>query len=189
MYQKNNSKILTIPNILSIFRILLIPVYVILYQNAQHTKDCLFAGGILVVSCLTDLADGYIARKCDMVSTLGIILDPIADKLTQITLVALLSKRYRILSSLLVLLLLKEGIQLVAGIYSLRKRKMLSGALPEGKAATAVLFTSLSVLVFFPNLSENALNILAAVNAGLLTISLVRYLLEYITGGAMIQDF
>ena len=84
MYTKDWKKqIFSIPNLLSFFRILLIPVYIAIYLNAEKTTDYYIAGCILAISCLTDLVDGWIARRFNMVTTLGKVLDPLADKLTQ----------------------------------------------------------------------------------------------------------
>lgn len=74
-----SKRIFTIPNILSMIRILLIPVFIALYMNGYGLQ----AGIILVVSGLTDTADGYIARHYDQITNIGKVLDPIADKLTQ----------------------------------------------------------------------------------------------------------
>ena len=87
MEQRRNStskyekKIVTIPNILSFFRICLLPVIVWLYGVENNY---VWAGYILILSGVTDMADGYIARHFHMISNLGKILDPIADKLTQV---------------------------------------------------------------------------------------------------------
>ena len=79
--------LLTIPNFLSLFRLLLIPLYMTIYLNAQNMTDHLIAGGILTVSCLTDAFDGQIARRFNMISTVGKVLDPLADKATQFALI------------------------------------------------------------------------------------------------------
>ena len=89
MQMKNLKKeIFTIPNLLSLFRLVLIPVYVVIYLNARAPEDYFLAGGILAVSCLTDLVDGKIARHFNMISTVGKVLDPVADKSTQFTLLS-----------------------------------------------------------------------------------------------------
>ena len=84
-------EIFTIPNILSLFRLALIPLYVSIYLNAKQEADYYLAAAILAVSCLTDLIDGQIARRFDMISTVGKVLDPFADKVTQFTLVVCLA--------------------------------------------------------------------------------------------------
>ncbi len=73
-------ELFTIPNALSLFRLVLIPIYIIIYLNARQPADYYVAGAILAVSCLTDLVDGKIARHFNMISNVGKILDPLADK-------------------------------------------------------------------------------------------------------------
>ena len=177
----------TIPNMLSLFRLLLIPVYIVIYLNAQSAVDYYIAGGILAVSCLTDMIDGQIARHFNMVSTIGKILDPFADKVTQFSLIVCLTIEYPILLPLVVLFFIKEVFQLVAGLLTLRKGQMLTGALITGKISTAVLFVSLIVLVMFPNIGTTAVNIIMVVDGILLLISFLHYAFTYFTHGKMIQ--
>ena len=79
-------EVFTIPNLMSLGRLVMIPIYLSIYLQADSAMQYYAAGGILALSCLTDAFDGKIARKYNMVSTLGKILDPLADKLTQFTL-------------------------------------------------------------------------------------------------------
>ena len=79
-------EIFTIPNLLSFFRLILIPVYMTIYLHASKPSDYILAGSILAISCLTDMFDGKIARKFNMITTFGKFLDPLADKLTQFSL-------------------------------------------------------------------------------------------------------
>ena len=178
----------TIPNMLSLFRLLLIPVYVVIYLNAHDEIDYYIAGGILAVSCLTDMIDGKIARHFNMISTVGKILDPLADKITQFTLIVCLAVTYPILIPLMVLFFIKEVFQLVAGFLTLRKGKMLTGALISGKVSTAVLFVSLIVLVMFPQIPDEAVNVIMVLDTLLLIIAFLHYAITYFTHGAMIQE-
>lgn len=92
MFMKDWKKeVFTIPNLLSLIRLILIPIYVVIYLNASQLREYFLAAAILAVSCLTDMIDGKIARHFNMISTLGKILDPIADKATQFTLTLCLS--------------------------------------------------------------------------------------------------
>lgn len=177
----------TIPNMLSLFRLLLIPVYIVIYLNAENDIDYYIAGGILAVSCLTDMIDGQIARHFNMISTIGKILDPLADKVTQFSLIVCLAIEYPILIPLMVLFFIKEVFQLIAGLFTLRKGQMLTGALITGKVCTAVLFVSLIVLVMFPQMDPVAVNIIMVVDSVLLLISFVHYAITYFTHGKMIQ--
>ena len=181
MYFKDWKRdILTIPNLLSIFRISLIPVYIRLYLNAREPAQYYTAGAVLAVSCLTDAMDGKIARHYNMISTLGIILDPAADKITQFALTLCLSLRYPVLNPVLVLFILKELIQLTLGAVNLSRGKMLPGALITGKICTTVLFVSLTGLVLFPNISNTVVRFIAVADASFLLISFISYLSAYL---------
>lgn len=70
----------SIPNLMGYFRILLIPIYLIVYIRADSVRDYQIAAGIMVLSFLSDFLDGKIARRFNMVTEFGKILDPIADK-------------------------------------------------------------------------------------------------------------
>lgn len=180
MFMKNWKKeIVTIPNLLSLFRLVLIPVYVAIYLNAQDLSDYYLAAGILAVSCLTDMIDGKIARHFNMISSIGKILDPLADKATQFTLIICLTMKYRVLRYLVILFVLKEGFQLIAGGISLRKGKMLKGALISGKICTTILFLSLIIMVMLPDLSINIVNIIAILDAVFMLAAFVDYVVAY----------
>ena len=139
-------ELLTIPNLLSLFRLFLIPVYVAIYLNATQPHDYFLAAAILAVSCLTDLVDGKIARHFNMISTVGKDLDPFADKATQFTLIMCLAMKHHIIRYLVGLFFVKELFQLIAGLMTIRKGKMLRGALITGKICTTILFVSLILL-------------------------------------------
>lgn len=172
-------EIWTIPNVLSLFRLILIPVYIVIYLNAREDSDYYIAAGILAVSCLTDLIDGKIARHFNMISTLGKILDPLADKATQFALIVCLALKYPILQFLVGLFVVKESFQLIAGGINLRKGKMLKGALMSGKICTTILFVSLILMVMIPNLPDLAITIITIVDIVFMLISFGDYLITY----------
>ena len=180
--------IFSIPNLLSLFRLLLIPVYATLYLNATQRYQYLLAGVILAVSCLTDMIDGKIARKYNMITTLGKILDPLADKLTQLALTICLSLKYPVLYPVLGLFVMKELFQLVLGVVFLRKGKMLPGALMAGKVCTTILFVSLIALVLMPNIPPVAVKAIAVIDALFLIISFVSYAMAYFGKNVKVQD-
>ena len=180
MIIKNWKKeILTIPNLLSLFRLILIPVYVVIYINAKHTVDYFIAAMILAVSCLTDLIDGKIARSFNMISTLGKILDPLADKATQLTLIICLALKHPVLWYVVSLFVVKESFQLIAGGINFKKGRMLKGALISGKICTTILFLSLILMVLIPELSAKAIKIIALVDIVFMLISFGNYLFTY----------
>lgn len=180
MFIKNwRKEILTIPNLLSLFRLILIPVYVYIYLNAKDSADYHLAAGILAVSCLTDMIDGKIARHFNMISSLGKILDPLADKATQFTLIICLTVRYPVLWYLVGLFLAKELFQLIAGFISIHKRKILKGALISGKVCTTILFVSLIIMVMMPNLTLSAVQVITIVDCIFVLIAFIEYAITY----------
>lgn len=181
-------EIFTIPNLLSLFRLALIPVYMAVYLEASEPEQYYTAGGILAVSCLTDAIDGKIARQYNMISTLGKILDPLADKITQFTLTLCLSLKYPHLRPVLCLFVIKELFQLAAGIFHLRRGKMLPGALLAGKICTTVLFVSLTALVLFPAMPERIVDGIAVLDTAFLIISFVSYILAYFGKNTKVED-
>lgn len=172
-------ELFTIPNLLSLFRLILIPVYVVIYLNAKESADYFLAAAILAVSCLTDLIDGKIARHFNMISTVGKILDPLADKATQFTLIICLTMKYPVLWYLVALFVVKEGFQLIAGSLRLRKGKMLKGALLSGKICTTLLFVSLIVMVLLPELHATTVNIIVFTDTIVMLFAFGDYILAY----------
>lgn len=134
---KYQNKIITIPNMLSLLRIFLIPLIIWLYCDR---KDYVMTCAVLTFSGITDIVDGIIARKCNMISDFGKVFDPIADKLTQLTVLACLVIRYKFMLLPIVLLVLKEASDLLTGFLTFRKIGSVLGAEWHGKATTILLY-------------------------------------------------
>lgn len=182
-------ELLTIPNLLSMFRLVLIPVYVAIYQGATTSDGYFLAAAILAVSCLTDLIDGKIARHFNMVSAVGKILDPLADKATQFTLIVCLAAKHRIIRYMVALFLVKETFQTVAGLLTIHKGRMLRGALITGKICTTVLFISLIIMVLLPNLSEQFITAITLIDIGFLLLSFSDYVATYLFCAKRFEPF
>jgi len=173
-------EIFTIPNLLSFFRLILIPVYMVIYLHAEDTRDYLIAGTILAISCATDMVDGKIARKFNMITTFGKFLDPLADKLTQFALLLSLAVRYPVLWAVFSLFVLKELFQLFAGIITARSGYILKGALISGKVCTTVLFISLVAMVLFHNMDTATVSIIAMIDGVFLMVAFADYFITYL---------
>ena len=173
-------EIFTIPNYLSFFRLILIPVYMVIYLNAQVTRDYIIAGTILAISCATDAVDGKIARKFNMITTFGKFLDPLADKLTQFSLLLCMAIRYPVLWSVFSLFVLKELFQLIAGILAAKHGYILKGALFSGKVCTTVLFISLVAMVLFHHMDETTVDLIAMVDGFFLMVAFADYFITYL---------
>ena len=99
------SQLKSIPNILSLVRILLIPFFLWAFL---WKRSYLLSSGLLIFSGLTDLCDGYIARRFNMVTELGKVLDPVADKLTQLAILFCLSLRYPVFLAALAAMCIRD---------------------------------------------------------------------------------
>lgn len=120
-----NKRIFTIPNLLSVFRLVLIPVFVWTYCVREAY---LVTAGILLLSGLTDIADGFIARRFHMVSDLGKALDPIADKLTQAAMLFCLVIRFPLMWFPLIALGMKEISGGILSLLTIRRTGIVMGA-------------------------------------------------------------
>lgn len=167
------ARVLTIPNLLSAFRLCLIPLILWLYGTG---RSALWAGGALVLSGLTDVADGWVARKFHMGSGLGKVLDPLADKLTQGAVLACLVFRYPWMLLPLLLLLVKETAVAVSGWVVLKKTGRVEGADWHGKAATCLLYATLLLHLVWDNVPPLASGLAILACAGMTALSLVLYL-------------
>ena len=180
--------IITVPNLLSLFRLMLIPVYGSVYLQAAEPEEFYAAGLLMTLSCLTDLADGWIARRFNMASRLGQILDPLADKLTQLSLTMFLSIRYPRLKQIMALLVIKELVQLFLALYYYHRGKVLPGALMAGKVCTTVLFVSLITMAVFPDLPNEIAGLLTMTDGVFLLFSFLQYWLAYLGPHPVLQD-
>lgn len=166
---------LTIPNILSYVRIAMIPLYIYLYVTAQTTEQYYKAAGVLVLSGLTDSLDGIIARKTGQITDLGKVLDPLADKLTQIAVVGAMFVERPYILPLLVLFIGKELYLLISNVLLFKKDIFMDGAMWFGKLATAFFYISMLALVALPQLSKSTSLLIINVNIILQLVALLGY--------------
>lgn len=143
-------EIFSIPNILCYFRILLVPVFLYVYFTSETSGGHFLSAGILLISSLSDFLDGFIARKYDMITELGKLIDPVADKLTQFVVACTLMYTYPAYALLVAIIVIKDGMLLFVGYYVYKKKgKHLAQAEMPGKVATAVFFVVSILLIAF----------------------------------------
>ena len=164
--------VLTIPNLLSLVRILLIPIIIWLYC-AQKAYMHTFI--VIAISGFTDIIDGKIARKFDTVSDVGKVLDPIADKLTQAALVICLIARYPWMWAILALFAVKECLMLLWGYLTLKSTDTINGAKWYGKLSTVVLYAVMMILILFVDIPQAIATVLMLLCGGMMLLSLVMY--------------
>lgn len=166
----------SIPNILSYFRLLLIPLFIVLYVQEDFTEALI----TLAASGLSDILDGRIARKYDMVTDLGKVLDPVADKLTQCAMMLCVAMRYPAMWLLLGLHVVKELIMLVMGWYVLKRTDTVNSAIWAGKLCTGVIYAVMMLHVILPHLPQPVSVGCTVVCAGLIVLSLIVYTARYV---------
>lgn len=171
------NKILTVPNVLSAFRLLLVPALAWLYLVR---KDYSATAWVLLLSGATDIADGFIARRFGMVSDLGKALDPIADKLTQIVMLACLLTRFGNLLFPCVLLIVKEIVTGCMGIAVIRRTGKVLAAEWHGKLTTFLLYTLMIAHVVFYNIAPALSDTLIIICTAMMCFSFLMYMMRNI---------
>ena len=144
------NRIITVPNLLSFFRFCLIPVIIWSYCVKENP---LLAGEILLLSGLTDLADGYIARRFHMISNLGKILDP-------------------------VIMAVKELYMAVSGCLVIRKTGKVHGADWHGKIVTFLLYGTVAVHIIWFHITPMVSDLLIGLCAIMMVVSVVLYIIK-----------
>lgn len=169
------SEWLAIPNLISIFRLILIPFFIHSYLNAETQSDYSWSAFIVLFSGFTDYLDGVIARKFDMITDLGKLLDPFADKLTQLAIVFCLVVTWDYMWILVILFIFKELSLILCNILLYRQGRVMDGALWYGKVATFTFYGCALFLVAFPSMNLKLANFLMLITAGALLMAFVMY--------------
>lgn len=191
MDERTKKEIFSIPNILTYFRILLIPVFVVLYINSRNNLGVHIAAvSVVALSGLTDMLDGKIARHCNMITELGKILDPVADKLTQCAIMICLAMRYSLLWAFIGALVVKEVTMAVLGMVFLKKGRKLKGAHWYGKVSTVVFYlVMIALLVVPPSKMPVELSVVLILLSGVFMIfSFIMYIRVYFSMARDIKD-
>lgn len=171
--------IFTIPNALSLFRLILAAgILWVFYEPGIENRRYVLAL-LLIISAITDFFDGKIARRFHMVSELGKILDPVADKVTQGVLLICLLSKYKMLRGIFLLFLLKETFMVVGGMKVLSKTNRNEGAMWYGKANTAIFYAVMFLLVFVPDIPNETANMLILLCGASMLLSFVMYAQKY----------
>ena len=140
---------MNIPNALSFLRLLLVPVFaIVFFSDAPNAYN--WAGFIFAFAGFTDILDGYIARKYNQITRLGRIIDPLADKLMQVTAFVCLTISDIIPVWVIFILVAKELTLLGGGAIVLKKVKDVPPSNKYGKAASFVFFLLTIAVIVFP---------------------------------------
>lgn len=169
------SEIKSIPNIITIIRIILIIPFVIKFLEEDYVASII----IISISGLTDILDGVIARKFNQITNLGKLLDPLADKMTLIAVAVCLCVIFPVIIPLLVILLVKDILMLLGGLVLVVKKIAPPAAKWYGKIGTVFFYISVIILIFLKavyNYENDILTIsLMVVTAATMLFALVKY--------------
>ena len=171
----HQKRVVTLPNLLTVLRLALIPCFFVCYcfRNAP-----LEAAGVLLLSGLTDVADGYLARRLHQVSDLGKVLDPVADKLTQGVVLLCLATRFPQLMALAVVLSAKELMGACFGLAVMRHTGKVESARWHGKASGCILYGIMMLHLLLPQIPEQLTGWLILLGSGAALLSFVLYGVE-----------
>lgn len=167
-----------IPNILCYIRILIVPLFIYMFLQKWYWQSAI----VVIVAAATDVVDGWIARKFNMVSDWGKFIDPVADKLMQFAMLAVLLIKVPWVLLLVIAFVLKEVVLLIVGLYIYHKGRNLDGAMWCGKLCTVVFDASMLTLIALPEkwITDTLASILICVVFAFMLLSFIVYLNAYV---------
>lgn len=172
---------LNLPNMLSIFRLCLVPVFVIVYFSPLPAANVL-AVVIYVVATVTDFLDGKIARKYNLITNLGKVLDPLGDKMLTFAVLACLSIDELIPGWIVAVFFVKEAMMGIGGLLIHRRAHVeIPASNYIGKTATVLFFVFCGLLILFDGIPHTAAVIMICVALGVSLAAFVSYLGKYIS--------
>ena len=151
----------------------MIPI-IFLYVKEQYVSVLV----VLVISGLSDIADGIIARRFNMISHFGKALDPIADKLTQLVVLFCLVSRFTYMAIPAVFLVLKELASGITVLVSIKKTNEVKGAAWHGKLTTVVIYITMATHLVWYNIPTAVSLSMVAACVAIMTLSLILYLIR-----------
>lgn len=149
---------MNVPNILTIVRLFMVPSFVFCYVGGCEGTlqyGVYYAAALFILAALTDVLDGYIARKYNQITDFGKLADPLADKMMQIAALVCLTYYGRIAPWILCVYLVKEGLLIIGGAHLLKVFKYVVYSKWSGKAATVVLFICIIVIMIFDTIPRS----------------------------------
>ena len=140
-----------VPNTLSVFRILLVPIFAYVYFSGDPGAHNI-ALVIFIVASITDVIDGYLARRFDLITKAGTVLDPLADKLMQLTALTCLTIDGYLPLWILGVLLFQEIGMIISAVYMyFREHSTVIPSNKIGKSATVLFELAIFITILYPD--------------------------------------
>lgn len=169
----------SIPNIMGYFRIILVFVYMSFFYNSLQGGPYWPVIATIIVSGLTDFFDGKVARKFNMVTDFGKMLDPIADKITIGAIILTMAFKYKMIIYMVALYILKEGYMAIMGAILIGKGHKIEGAKWYGKVCTFVTYVILIILLLFPAMNTKVVWVLTIADMVLMIFTWINYIVYH----------
>ncbi len=171
---------MNIPNTLSLLRLAMVPLFAVtFFQPSPQSR--FWAAGIYALAFLTDIADGYLARRLDQITRLGRILDPLADKLMTFTVITCIAAAGIIPVWAVVVFFLKEAVMGLGAMSMLHKVDDVIPANWMGKISTGVFFVVCAALVLFPAIPGFWATVMISLALVFAVLALLYYLWLYLS--------
>ncbi|TJX13777.1 CDP-diacylglycerol--glycerol-3-phosphate 3-phosphatidyltransferase [Tissierella creatinini] len=169
---------MNIPNLITIFRLFLIPIFLLVFHS-NMVNNILYGGLIFILAGISDVLDGYIARRYNQTTKLGTFLDPFADKLMSFAVLISFTMKGLIPMWVLIPILIKEVLMIIAGLTMyFRKDRRVIPANRYGKLATVFLYSSIMTIVF--KLPENIIRLFLIITLLINIVAFYNYLKIYL---------
>lgn len=171
IFKKSN-----IPNFLSLFRILLTPVFIWLFLVAKKHG---LAIGVFLLAGATDVCDGFLARRFKWISPLGKVLDPLADKCMQVSALICLGSSGLVPLWIVIILVSKEVALLVGALFAIGRERVCVESDWYGKAGTVAFYIIATLLVLIEDMSDTVRVLLGTILVLIMVFALIMYILNY----------
>ena len=138
---------MNIPNALTIFRLILIPGFVYYYFSSMPNGDRI-AIVLFAAAGVTDILDGFIARRCNLITRLGTVLDPLADKLMLLTVLISVTMKNQISFWIIIVVAIKETLLILGAITLFNDHDIVVPANRFGKLSTIAFYIAIIAVAF-----------------------------------------
>ncbi len=165
---------MNIPNTLTAIRFLLIPIFIKTFYSPVQ-GNLIYSGLVYMAAGITDFFDGYIARRYNMVTTWGKLMDPLADKLMLITALLCLTHTRSLPAAIVIVVIAKEILIIIGAMLLYKKGRVAMGSHWCSRCATFVFF--IGIIMNLLNFGISKYILITAVI--LAVISLVKYYIDY----------
>ncbi|MDD6189744.1 MAG: CDP-alcohol phosphatidyltransferase family protein [Clostridiales bacterium] len=170
---------MNIPNMLSVVRICLVPVFILVYFSGSPNSN-IYAAIVYAVASITDILDGRIARKNNITTNLGRILDPLGDKLMTMAVIVSITIDRVIPVWAVIIFLAKECMMGLGGLFLYNKFEEMPPSNYFGKCSTVVFFAVCVILMLFRNIPHTVALVMISFALAVMLLAFVSYIIKFV---------